>query len=58
MVMSDVPDGRALAKCFLVSEDDTYTLNQRICAFRSENFNTLFLFKLLNRHPYFLSFNN
>ncbi|WP_287492622.1 hypothetical protein, partial [Sellimonas sp.] len=33
MVMSDLPNGRALAKCFLVDEDDKFTLNQRIGAF-------------------------
>lgn len=30
MVMSDVPKGRALAKCFLVDKDGKYSLNQRI----------------------------
>src|SRR5579872_508853 len=35
MVMSDVPNGKALAKCFLVDADKTYTLNQRICAIRT-----------------------
>ena len=32
MVMSDLPNGRALAKCFYIEDDDKYTLNQRICA--------------------------
>ena len=31
MVMSDVPNGRALAKCMLIDQSNKYTLNQRIC---------------------------
>jgi type I restriction enzyme S subunit len=58
MVMSDVPNGKALAKCFLIDEDDTYTLNQRICAIRSKRFEKKYLFYQLNRHKYLLAFNN
>jgi len=58
MVMSDVPNGRALAKCFMVDVDNMYSLNQRICVFRTNSFNLVFLYSLLNRHPYFLSFND
>lgn len=58
MVMSDVPNGKTLAKCFVVDEDDTYTLNQRICVIRSKNFDTRFLYYQLNRNKYLLSFNN
>jgi len=32
MVMSDLPNGQALAKTYLVKENSLYTLNQRICA--------------------------
>ncbi|OCQ91134.1 hypothetical protein BCD64_12700 [Nostoc sp. MBR 210] len=58
MVMSDVPNGKALAKCYLIEEDNKYSLNQRICAIRSKKFNTKFLYYHLNRHPYLLSFDN
>ena len=58
MVMSDVPNGRALAKCQLIDKDDKYTLNQRICSFSNYTFNPIFLMNLLNRHPYFLAFND
>jgi len=58
MVLSDVPNGKALAKCFLVDEANKYTLNQRICLIRSRHFQTKFLFYQLNRNPYFLSFDN
>jgi type I restriction enzyme S subunit len=56
--MSDVPKGKTLAKCFTVDEDDTYTLNQRICVIRSKNFDKKFLFYHLNRHRFLLSFDN
>lgn len=58
MVMSDVPNGKALAKCQLIDEDGKYTLNQRICSFDNYEYNPVFLLHLLNRHPYFLSFND
>ena len=58
MVMSDVPNGKALAKCYIIEEDDKYSLNQRICAIRSSEFNTRFLYYQLNRHPFLLAFNN
>ncbi len=58
MVMSDVPKGKAIAKCYLIEEDNKYSLNQRICAIRSKVFNTRFLYYHLNRHPYLLSFDN
>lgn len=58
MVMSDVPKGKTIAKCFLVDKDDTYTLNQRICVIRSDKFDVKFLYYQLNRNKYFLSFDN
>ena len=58
MVMSDVPNGRALAKCQIIKEDNKYTLNQRICCFNNYDFDPIFLLYLLNRHQYFLSFND
>ena len=58
MVMSDVPNGRALAKCQLIKDNNKYTLNQRICSFDNYNYNPVFLLFLLSRHPYFLSFND
>ena len=58
MVMSDVPNGKALAKCFLIDDDNTYTLNQRICVIRSNSFYPKFLYYQLNRNKYFLSFDN
>jgi type I restriction enzyme S subunit len=32
MVMSDLPNGKALAKAFLADADDRYAVNQRVCS--------------------------
>lgn len=58
MVLSDVPNGRAIAKCFFVDESGKYTVNQRICRLRSKSINSKLLFYLINRNPYFLSFDD
>jgi type I restriction enzyme S subunit len=58
MVMSDVPNGKALAKCAIIDVDNLYSLNQRICCIRSDNYDTKFLYYQLNRHPYLLAYNN
>ncbi|WP_252231698.1 restriction endonuclease subunit S [Clostridium sp. ZBS15] len=58
MVMSDVPNGRAIAKCFFVNENDKYTVNQRICILRLENVNSKFIYYLINRHPCLLAFDD
>lgn len=58
MVLSDVPNGRAIAKCFFVDQSGKYTVNQRICRLRSKNINSKLLFYLINRNPYFLSFDD
>lgn len=58
MVMSDIPNGKALAKCFLVKQDKKYTLNQRICSIISEVCDNDFLFRVLNRNKYFLAFDS
>jgi len=56
MVMSDVPKGKALAKCFYINKDNTYTLNQRICALKQKEADTKLLYYLVNRNKYFLAF--
>ena len=58
MVMSDVPNGRALAKCMMITEDNRYTQNQRICCLRGYSLHTVFFMHVLNRHEYLLSFND
>lgn len=58
MVLSDIPNGKAIAKCFLVEEDNRYTVNQRICRITPRNLNSKILHYLLNRNPYFLAFDD
>ena len=58
MVMSDIPNGKALAKCFLVKQNGKYTLNQRICSFKPYNASNEFLLYILNRNKYFLAFDS
>jgi type I restriction enzyme, S subunit len=54
MVMSDLPNGRALAKAFFVSDTAPYAVNQRVCILRARKDNPRFLFHLLNRNHLFL----
>ena len=58
MVLSDVPNGRAIAKCFYVDKNNTYTVNQRICKLKPLDINGKILYYLLNRNPYFLAFDD
>ena len=61
MVMSDLPNGRALAKCFYVDTDNKYTLNQRICSLKVKNENLIdsrFLYYYLNRNRQLLKYDN
>ncbi|HHT9136984.1 MAG TPA: restriction endonuclease subunit S [Candidatus Wunengus sp. YC60] len=57
MVMSDVPNGRAIAKCYLVDENNKYTINQRICSLKPK-IDSKFLYYKIDRNPYFLSFDD
>lgn len=59
MVMSDIPNGKAFAKCFFIPEDNKYTLNQRICALTAKKgTDSKFLYYQMNRNNYYLAFNN
>lgn len=59
MVMSDIPNGKALAKCYIIEKDNLYTLNQRICAFKAkEDFDEKFIYYKINRNDYYLSFDS
>ena len=58
-VLSDVPNGRAIARTFLVEKSDKYTLNQRIAGITPLNQTyPYYLYILMNRHPYFLTFDD
>lgn len=51
MVMSDLPRGRALARTYLVSDDRSYAVNQRVCILRPYSIEPRFLAYAANRHP-------
>jgi len=57
-VLSDLPNGKALAKCFFVLEEKKYAVNQRICIWRPKSALPRFIFYLLNRNKYFLGFDD
>jgi type I restriction enzyme S subunit len=61
LVMSDLPNGKALAKTFYVDSDNTYAANQRVCLLRSRDPSVLlprFLHRVMNRNPQLLAYNN
>jgi len=58
VVMSDIPKGKAIGKCFLIDKNQSYTLNQRIGGIKSKEIINPFLFHILNRNKYFLKFDN
>lgn len=58
MVLSDLPKGKALAKCYFVATADRYAVNQRICRLKPKNIDGLFLYYALNRHARLLAFDD
>lgn len=60
MVMSDLPNGKSLAKCFLIDKDGTYTINQRVCSLTANKdiLNPRFLYYVLNRNEQLLKYDN
>ena len=59
MVMSDLPNGKALAKAFFVEKNpEVYAVNQRVCAITVSGANPKFLYYQMSRSPYFLQFDD
>lgn len=58
MVLSDVPNGRAIAKCFIVDCSGKYTVNQRICKLKPKKAVGLLLYYIINRNPFLLAFDD
>jgi len=59
MVMSDLPNGKALAKTYIVDRADLYAVNQRVCALSAySDYSSKYFFYILNRNPYFLKFDD
>lgn len=58
MVLSDVPNGRAIAKCFIVDCNNKYTVNQRVCKLTPKKAVALLLYYSINRNPFLLAFDD
>jgi len=61
IVLSDLPNGRALAKCFFVKKNNQYAVNQRIAILRSKDISIAdpeYLYHFVNRNPQILRFDN
>ncbi len=58
LVLSDLPKGKALAKCFLVSSKDMYAVNQRVARITPTDIRSSFLFYSLNRARFLLAFDD
>lgn len=58
-VLSDVPNGRAIARTFLIEKSGKYTLNQRIAGITPhEDTDPYYLHIKMNRNAYFLKFDD
>lgn len=58
MVMSDLPNGRALARTYLVGDGEEIAVNQRVCALRVKEGDPQFFALQLDRNRYFLDFDD
>lgn len=58
MVLSDLPSAKALARCFLVEDNDTYAVNQRVAKIRPHAVDSRFLLYALDRHPWLMAFSD
>ena len=58
-VLSDVPNGKAIAKTYLIEKSGKYTLNQRIAGIKPhDDINPKYLSITMNRNKYFLKFDD
>ena len=58
MVMSDLPNGKALSKCFFVDLNNRYAVNQRVCILRAKAGYPKYFYYTLNRNRYFLQYDD
>ncbi len=61
IVLSDLPNGKALAKCFFVQRDNFFGVNQRIAILRSKDVTIAdpeYLYHFVNRNPQILKFDD
>jgi len=58
MVMSDLPNGRALARAYNVGNNEKIAVNQRVCRIRITRGSSRYYYYFLNRNPGLLWFND
>ncbi|WP_433909525.1 restriction endonuclease subunit S [Sphingomonas yabuuchiae] len=58
MVMSDLPNGRALARAYMVTDDRSYAVNQRVCLIRCQDAYPRFMLYQLDRNEGLLSYDD
>jgi type I restriction enzyme S subunit len=61
LVMSDLPNGRALARAYFVDQSNRYAANQRVCLLRvleQERVEPRFLFYVVNRNEQLLHYDS
>jgi type I restriction enzyme, S subunit len=58
MVLSDLPKGKALAKCYFVEANGRYAVNQRVCRLKGRQVVSKFLFYILDRNPHLLAYDD
>ena len=61
LVMSDLPNGRALGRAFYVDADNKYAANQRVCLLRvrdKDKYNSKFLYYIVNRNKQLLRYDS
>jgi type I restriction enzyme, S subunit len=61
LVLSDLPNGRALARSFYIDADNSYAINQRIARLRVKDSNRVdpkFMFYVLDRNPDLMKHDN
>lgn len=51
MVMSDLPNGRALARAFIVNDEGPYAINQRVCSLTVREGSPPYFYYQLDRNP-------
>ena len=59
--MSDLPNGKALAKTFFVDQDNRYAANQRVCLLRVKDdslYSPRFLHYIVNRNKQLLAYDS
>ncbi|MGN0327698.1 MAG: restriction endonuclease subunit S [Lachnospira sp.] len=58
IVLSDLPNGRALSRCYYVEQNDRYTLNQRVGAFYDYEMNGKYFSYVMDRNKGLLQYDD